>query len=277
MSRARIETLVRRATLVRVAPAVYRVNGAPHTWEAQLHGFVLAAGPGAVAARRAAAGMWACRYVDRETFDVLTLHERRRRRGIGVHRTVFLDDEDVTEREGIPVTTFERTLCDLTTELSYLQLGRAIDDGLRRGVVDMATLRRCAQRLASGPGRRLSVIWPLIDARSGDYDPGGSGSELKVLDVLRDAGLPLPVQQYRVRVDGRTFYLDYAYPDIKGYLEYFGPGHASVSAVTDDGDRFSLLSTEGWKPLVFTEETTPRTMVMRTAKLLGLPAPRFGR
>jgi hypothetical protein len=53
-------------------------------------------------------------------------------RGIRVHRTTRLHDDDVAERRGVPCTSFERTLCDCTTRLSLFQLGRVLDDGLRR-------------------------------------------------------------------------------------------------------------------------------------------------
>jgi hypothetical protein len=277
VSRARIETLIRRQTLVRVAPSVYRVSGTPHTWEAQLHGIVLAQGERAVASHSSGAALWGFRYVERETFEVTTPEERRRMRGIRVHRTTSLADDDVTRREGIPVTTFERTLCDMTTQLSYLQLGRTLDDGLRRGVVGIAALQRCVERLGSGPNRRLSLIVPLIEQRCGSYDPGGSGSELKVLDVLRDAGLPLPVQQHRVRAEGRTYFLDYAYPERRVYIEYYGlPVHGTVTAVAYDSERLSALSGDGWHPLVFTDDTSPRAMVTRTARVLGVPVPGSG-
>ena len=47
---------------------------------------------------------------------------------------------------------FERTLCDCTTRLNEYQLGRSLDDGLRRGVASLQRLKDCSERTESAPG-----------------------------------------------------------------------------------------------------------------------------
>src|SRR3712207_3516594 len=102
------------------------------------------------------------------------------------------------------------------------QLSANLDDGLRRRVASLRALRGCTDRLRSGPGRRLSVIESLLAVRSDRYNPGGSRAERRLLDVLTAAGLPAPVQQHRVRVNGTTYVLDYAYPSQRVFIEYYG-------------------------------------------------------
>ena len=74
---------------------------------------------------------------------------------------------------------------------------------------------RCAARLDSGPGRRLGVIKAAPCAARRVVRSGGSASELHVLEVIRDAGLPRagaaapgarrrPVLRARLRVAGAT-------------------------------------------------------------------------
>ena len=99
-------------------------------------------------------GLWEFVHRPEDTIDV-TLESEFTPKRRGLHRTTILPDEDRTVRSDIPCTTFERTLCDCTTLLSPFQLGRVLDDGLRRGEASLAKLQKCAARLDSGPGRRL--------------------------------------------------------------------------------------------------------------------------
>ena len=189
----------------------------------------------------------------------------------GVRRTTILPDEDVTERSGIPCTSFERTLCDCTAILSLFQLGRVLDDGLRRNLASLDRLMKCVFRLDSGPGRRLRVIQGLLAERDESFDPGGSASELRVLSVLRDAGLPAPVQQYPVRVDSHRYELDFAWPEQRVFAEYYGlPVHSGASAVAYDSSRLTAMVAEGWRPLVFTDATPDHEIVKRTEKVFGI-------
>ncbi|HTK15945.1 MAG TPA: hypothetical protein VL769_06085 [Acidimicrobiia bacterium] len=231
---------------------------------------VLAAGPDAVASQATAARLWEYAYLPEDALDVTVLvsdTERPRRRGL--HRTVVLPAQDVTERSGIPCTSFERTLCDCTTVLSPFQLGRVLDDGLRRGVASLDQLMKCAVRLDSGPGRRLRLIQRLLAERDESFDPGGSASELEVLRVLREGGVPRPVQQYRVRVGGRTFVLDFAWPEQRLFAEYYGLAvHSGASAVASDNSRLTALVGAGWRPLVFTESTTDHEILRSVTNAL---------
>ena len=230
---------------------------------------VLAAGPEAVASHATAARLWAFVYMPHDVLDVTVLvspSDRPRRRDL--HRTTILPPEDVTERSGIPCTSFERTLCDCTTTLSPFQLGRVLDDGLRRGVASIERLMKCVVRLDSGPGRRLRVVQGLLAERDESFDPGGSASELRVLAVLREAGVPAPVQQYRVRVGTRTYALDFAWPEQRVFAEYYGLAvHSGVSAVASDSARLTALVAAGWRPLVFTESTPDREIVQTVTNM----------
>jgi hypothetical protein len=92
-------------------------------------------------------------------------------------------------------------------------------------------------------------------------------------DVLVAGGLPAPVQQFRVRIGHKTYYLDYAYPDVKVYLEYYGVAvHGTPSAVAYDAARVSDLAQENWRPLIFTEATSDQVIVDQTRALLRLAA-----
>jgi hypothetical protein len=269
VSERRIVGLLRSGVLRPVRRRVYALVGAPRSWQQTAMAAVLAAGPGAVASHATAARLWSFVYLPAESVDV-TVESQSRSPTPGVRRTTILPDVDVTERTGVPCTSFERTLCDCTTILSPFQLGRVLDDGLRRNLASLDRLTKCVFRLDSGPGRRLRVIQVLLAERDASFDPGGSASELRVLQVLREGGIPAPVQQYPVRVDSRPYELDFAWPEQRVFAEYYGLAvHSGASAVAYDSSRLTAMVAEGWRPLVFTDSTPDHEIVKRAQKVLA--------
>jgi hypothetical protein len=115
----------------------------------------------------------------------------------------------------------------------------------------------------------MSVIRSLLASRGIGFDPGGSRSELELLDVFRRGQLPAPVQQLRVRVGERTYRPDFAWPDRKVFAEYYGlPFHIGASAVVADSQRLTALAAAGWLPLVFTHRSSDVEIIERTAEAL---------
>jgi hypothetical protein len=263
--------LVRNALLRRVRVGVYALAGSPVTWHQAAMAAVLGGGADSVASHSTAARLWDFRYASDDALEITVprpFHPAVR--GVSVHRSVLLPPADTTRRYGVPCTSFERTLCDQTTELSWLQLGRVLDDGLRRGVTTLDGLAACSARLDSGPLRRLSVVKGLLAQRAEGYDPGGSAAELRLLSVYETAGLPLPEQQVEVRVGRRKYFLDFAWRECKVFAEWYGlPWHVGATAVVRDNARITDLSAAGWRPLVFTDETSDAEIVVATRALLA--------
>jgi hypothetical protein len=266
-----IDGMVGRRLLRRMRRGVYALVGAPASWHQALLAATLCAGEAAVASHSSAARLLSFRYAPDDGLQ-LTVNRTYPAMlpGVHVHRSVFLGPSDVTRRDGIPCTTFERTLCDETTQLSWLQLSRVLDDGLRRKVTTLERMQECCARLDSGPNRRLSIVQGLLAQRDAAYDPGGSDTELRYLRVLESARLPRPVQQFEVRPVRRTYYLDFAWPDCMVFAEWYGLSwHSGASAVAYDNARLTELSAAGWRPLVFTTESTDAEIVDRTRALLA--------
>jgi hypothetical protein len=264
-----IRRLVQRRILRRLRPRVFGLVGAPETWERGLLAAVLSV-DGSVASHAAAARLWSMEPRPQERYEVTVGREQRvLMLGVTVHRSGTLGDADLTRRNDIACTSFERTLCDCTTLLSERQLGRALDDGLRRGIASLPRLKDCSERTESGPGRHMSMVRAVLGTRGVGFDPGGSRSELEVLDILRRARLPLPVQQFRVKVGAKTYRPDFAWPESKIFAEYYGLSfHSGASAVVADSERLTALSAAGWLPLVFTHASTDREIIERTIAAL---------
>jgi hypothetical protein len=265
----RTRRLVRRKVLRRARPRVYCLVGAPETWERGLLAAVLSV-PGSVASHSAAARLWGFDPRPEDRYGITTGRECFVAiPGVVLHRSCVIGADDITTRHGIPSTSFERTLADCTTLLSEHQLGRVLDDGLRRRVVSLPRLRDCSERIESGPGRHMSAVRSLLAQRGIGFDPGGSRSELQLLEVLRRADLPTPVQQHAIRIGSKTYRPDFAWPSHMVFAEYYGlPFHTGANAVMDDNERLTALSSAGWLPLVFTQRSSDREIVDRTTDAL---------
>ncbi len=270
MSDEQTRRLVGQRVLRRLRPRVFGLVGSRDTWERGLSAVVLSV-EGAVASHASAARLWNFEARPEDRYEITAARDCwARLQGVVLHRSGTLSDEDVVRRSDIACTSFERTLCDCTALLSEYQLGRVLDDGLRRGVASLRRLSNCSERFESGPGRHMSIVRSLLAARGVGFNPGGSRSELYVLEVFRRARLPLPVQQYQVRIGSKTFRPDFAWPDCKVFAEYYGlPFHTGASAVVADSERLTALSAEGWLPLVFTHASSDREIVERTVAALN--------
>jgi hypothetical protein len=264
------QRLVDRRLLYRIRPRVFAAVGGRKSWERGLLAIVLSV-DGSVASHSSAARLWRFEPRPEDRYEITVDRSRRTEvRGVAFHSSCAVDEEDVTTRDDIPCTSFERTLADCTTLLGDHQLGRVLDDGLRRGIASLPRLARCAERLESGPGRHMSVVRSLLAERGIGFDPGGSRSELHLLDVWRRAAVPLPLQQHAVKVGTKTYRPDFAWPDAKIFAEFYGLAfHTGPTAVTADSERLTALSAAGWLPLVFTQKSTDREIVDRTVEALG--------
>jgi hypothetical protein len=253
-----------RAGEWRVArPGVYAIDGAPPTWLQSVAAVALSSQPGAWISHVTAAAMWAFPGVGDDAIHVVTGLERRvRLDGVRGHRSGALFTADLTVHHRIPVTTPARALVDISASLSYRQLGAAIDDGIRRRVMTLRAMRQCVGRLSEAPGRRLAMLHELLGERLPGYDPGDSDLETRVLRLLVANGFPPPVQQYRVRLGGRIFRIDLAYPAQRLAIELDGwEFHGTRTAFDDDRSRANLLVAQGWTLVRFTSRSSDDEIV----------------
>jgi hypothetical protein len=282
LSAAEIRHRVDRGRLQRVFPGVFRVAGAPESWEQMALAAVLASGEGAVVSFRAVGYVWNLAGFWEQPQCEITTPSRRRTRldGVIVHDSEILDGLHVDQRRGIPVTSVARTLCDLTACCSPNQVGRALDDALLRKLTSLRRVATVFDDLATRGRRRSTVMRELLAERGPAYHPGGSDPEVRMVRVLVAAGLPRPVQQHVVRVDGRTYRLDVAYPPYRVGLEYEGfDYHIGRTAFDARYERDRLLKHDGWYIVYVTSRTTDSRIVSDTLDALrsrGYPSPPRG-
>lgn len=214
--------------------------------------------PGAWLSHATAGWLWGFRDVDGDQIEVVTPLDRRVSvAGVRSHRSGCLFTADLTRHARLPLTRPERTFVDVSARIPRSALAGILDDGLRRRVLRLDQLRRCADRLVSAPGRRLAVVQELLVERLPGYDPGESDLETRVLRLIVRNGLPVPVQQHRVRVAGRTFRIDLAYPDVRLAIELDGwEFHRTRTAFDQDRSRANALVAGGWTVVRFTSRST---------------------
>jgi very-short-patch-repair endonuclease len=206
VTRREIEVRLRKGGLIRVHRGVYRVGHRAPSIEATYLAAVLAAGDGALLCGRAAAHLLGLVKGEAPAPEVIARTERRIE-GVKTHRSrshrseAAGDDRDATVVRGIPTTTVQRTLVDISSELSLDALARACHEaGVRYGAPPNSVEAVLARRPRSPGAKRLRRVL------NGDVHVTLSKLEAHFLELLRNENLPLPVTNARVggrRVDCR--------------------------------------------------------------------------
>jgi hypothetical protein len=275
LTKRQIEHRVRTGRWQTLRQGVYLIGGVPPTWEQSLYAAVVAAGTTAVAshATSARASGLILPLEDDPGFEISVpwpVHPKLR--GVRVHRPKVIDPLDVTRVGAIPATSVALTLVDLSNRYTEYGLKAAVDDALRRHLVRLPHLRACVERIKDWRGARgLGAMEELLARRGPGFHPGDSQSEVRIAELLVAAGLPAPVQQHVVVVNGEKFRLDLAYPPLKIDIEYLGyPPHAGETAFHRDHDRATELRLAGWLVIEITYETTDAQIISKVRRAIEL-------
>lgn len=259
--RGRREKWLETGRLKRVRRGVYMLPGVAATWEAAVLAAALAAGPHAVVSHLTAAHLW-------QLFDGpppepvqpsihITTPWLHHLAGVQLHRC-RLDDRERTRYRSIPVTTPARTLFDLATVLDADQLGRCVDEALRRRLVTISELGRLFQHRAGAGRRRLRPLRAVLADRLPGFDPGANTWEQRMDRQWERLGLPASRRQYWVNVAGGRRRLDRAIPELKLAVEWVGKAQHSLDGrFARDRLRISDLVQAGWDVIEVTPEWSP--------------------
>ncbi|SFF56884.1 DUF559 domain-containing protein [Blastococcus tunisiensis] len=191
----------------------------------------------------------------------------RHRRDRRIHFSAVPAPE-TRRRHGVVVTSPSRTWIDLAASLPPAALLAVTDQMLARGFPEdefPVILRRSAGRRGVATARRVA-------------ERGNAGSGSPMESVLRwlllEAGLPEPVLQQVVRVDGRFVgQVDMAWPDRKVLVEFDGDVHRERRVFVDDLRRQNGLVLAGWTILRFSSADVlgrPEQVLATIRAALGL-------
>ena len=256
--------------LLELRKGVFAIAGVAPTWEQAVLASVLAAGDGAVASHSTAWALWNLPKGDRDQLEISTARrDQRRLLGVLTHRTMTFLIAEHTVRVGIPVTSVARTLLDSSGRLSVPQLGAAADDALRRKVLELEDLRRCAAGLRPAPGRHPKKIHAVLAKRLPGYDPGESGLQMRFARGLVAHGCPEPELEHRVRLGGKKYRIDLSYPAVMIAIEVDSwEWHSTRTAFDGDRARANDLVAAGWTVLRFTSTMTDAEAAIQTRATL---------
>jgi very-short-patch-repair endonuclease len=224
-----------------VQPGVYQVDQRPPEWEDMVLSAVLAAGDGAVASHRAALVLWDLDGISSAPIEITAPYTHSPvPSGTIVHRT--RRPAEATSMAGVPVTTIERTLLDISAVLWPLAVTKAFESAFRRR---LTTVDRMFAFLKERGGRGVKgtrMARRILNNRRDDTSTD-SGAETEALYLMRRAGLPEPILQYRITtLDGETFRLDFYWALLRKAIEIDGlNAHDSADKLDNDLQRQNKL------------------------------------
>lgn len=224
--------------------AVLRLRGYPPSWRQRLFAAILAGPDGGVASHRSAAVLHSLR--EGTPVELTVAQGGHTLKHALVHQAA-VGGAEWMRVEGIPVSRVERTLVDLAAVVGDNEVEQAVEAALRRGLTNVD---RLAAQLRSG--RRGTARLRRVLERRASGRPAGSELEVRLLQLLRAAGMPDPVRQYEVRVGAERYFLDVAYPDRRLCIEVDGREAHEGAAFQRDRTRQNALALAGWTVLRFT-------------------------
>lgn len=252
LSRNQIENRVTTQRWEQLHRGVFRVSGAPPSWEAILLASCWAGGTRAVASCRSAAALHRLPGGQKDIIEITCPRWRRaRHEGLITHETTALSPVDLQVIAGLPVTTPARTLFDLGRVCRRGLVELALENALRRGLVNPAELAAIVSRLSRSGRPGGPILRDLLEARAPDQKPTESEMETLLMQAVRAHGLAEPVRQFTVwDGDHRVGRVDAAYPAAKIAIEYDSDEfHTGRAATSRDRARRHELIAASWLPI----------------------------
>ena len=259
----------------RVHAEVFVVAGAPLSF-AQSATAALAAIPAAVLSHHSAAQLHGFDVHDDRIHLSVPHGARNRLEGGIVHQTT-LPPAHRTRRQGLRVTSLERTVLDLSSVLGISELQRCVEDQLVAGRTTVARLESVYLDVARG-GRRGLVRARTVLGRLDGQPPTESELEARFVRLIERNALPLPTRQMSFEwADHERGRVDFWYPAQRLIVELDGRRfHLRAAAFERDRRRDQLALVQGMRTVRFTHlqlSTDEHFVVGVVASLLANPVP----
>jgi hypothetical protein len=247
--------------LHRVLPGVLSTSGGPYDVSQRELALCLSI-PCGVLSHASAAAYWGIRRAPKDRVDITVPKGTRvdDRSAVVHYSNRMLVHHVVDLIDGARVTSVARTVFDLGGVLDEHGHLSVVEDVRNKGLCTEAELGEVYHDLR-GRGRRGSGAWQrLAELTERIGRPTMSELELEFQEALVGAGLAPAIQQHPVTLpNGRTVYLDLAYPDQLLDIEIdHSEWHATTTAVEQDKARDLGMALLGWERLRFTERALQR-------------------
>lgn len=273
VDRRAIDRRVENGRLHRLYLGVYAVGHRAIPWEGRLMAAVLACGPGAVLSHRSAAALWGLSSFSGPV-EVTSPSKGRSRLGIRRHFAVLPADE-VTEHDGIPVTTVSRAIFDLAGIEPVARVEQALRQQERLRLYDALSLDHLLERYPRHRGNR--AVREVL-RRLRDLPDGVTREELEArfLSFLDLHGFPRPRLNAWLTIGTHRYQVDCLWPAQKVIVELDGYAtHGTRHAFETDRDRDRrLLAADYRGPRITWRhlEEIPEEIAADLRSLLALPS-----
>lgn len=236
-----------------VAPAVYRINGTPASWEQDAMAACLWAGEGAALSHSAAARLWGFAGFDRSGIEISTvLPKRGVALGFRVHRVRKELINEFDAIRGIPVTSARWTILDLAGK-KHPRAERCLDQALARDLTSLGQMWRLYEEQWTRGRRGIAILRSFLSIRTPGNAPDDSELERLLDEIIRDYSLPEPARQLWFELPDKRIRVDFCYPGSKLIIEADSYAyHSDREAFETDRDRDNQLQALGWRILRFT-------------------------
>ncbi len=267
--------LAQSGTLERVHPCVYRSRFVEKSWMQQAWAATLSARD-AVISHRSAARLWGVELFNDDSLPVEITVPRnvaRRRHGIVVHESIQLHNRSHVKRHystGLPITTPERTLIDLSYVVSESKLACVFDVMCNLGLVTAMSLDRALNEIQTRGVRRVRMVRRVIASRLGDTAKVESRMERRMLRALEKAGVTGIRTQLPFQTTEGAFRLDIALPEHCVCIETDGPHHLDAAQMVKDRKRDTAITASGWVVMRFGIHDDMTEFIDRLLRLISV-------
>jgi len=235
---------------------------------------VMVAPKGAVVSHHTAVQLWGGVAPDASEVHLsLPKGVRSRTRGVRPYQLTTMPEP--AKRRGLPVTSAERTFCDMARWCDLVQLVVLGDSLVKAKATNPHHLIEAAK---AWDGRHKALLVRASQLVRMNVD---SPMESKVRMLMVLAGLLEPTVNHRIEDDGRLLYrIDLSFPDVKLAVEFDGRQHVEKEAQWEsDVIRREDLEADDWTFVVITgtqlyqspDAVLARVMAAMRAKGLRVP------
>jgi very-short-patch-repair endonuclease len=227
---------------------IYLIGPAPPALPARARAAALACGEGAVVSHRTAAELWGLLPPEAGSETHVTVCGRNPgdRTGIHTHRVRRLPEEEVTVKDGIPLTTPARTICDLAATEPLRDVESALAEAR---IHRLATDRQITAVIQNAPTRPGAPIIRKLLEQEDDSGYTRSKAERLLRDLIAKANLERPL--FNEPVLG--YVVDAVWPKHRLILEVDGYAyHQHRAAFERDRRRDQQLTAAGYRVIRIT-------------------------
>jgi predicted transcriptional regulator of viral defense system len=159
--RQRLYDLANRGQFIRVQHGIYRLARFPASRFEDLHIASLRTGPDSVISHESALAVYDLSdVIPARTHIIIPRTGSRRRKDIQLH-THTLKEDEITHREGLQITSVERTIADVIVwGISYQHARQAVQEALQRG---LTTRRKLSEYAEQRKGKAQKVILQILE------------------------------------------------------------------------------------------------------------------